>query len=820
MKIDRVSNLSIYEGKTKNEKSPHFKPLPFDAFIPKADKKPATKEIAGILLGHFVKGCVDLNKKVTTELEIKAAIDKSEFFTNKKDAKQQILQNIEEYDTKDVIEKIRFFNKWPFCEKGSFWEYGAINYVIKNNELNIAAASELLELTGDIKRNYLGRESDRIDSWVQDFYQTACAIKNYQDFDSMTAKDKYEFIDRNLRALSKIDFDKLRQSSALCEIQLVKDIIDAGSVKKFQENLRNSMLTGGIERINVPSENTESITDLNGILSYEKLSKTLNKVNLENYKNGIPLKYSRESFINDFMGEINGLSTKDRKAVFKYFKFNIDENLKMDGYPIPTEQECETQTEAAQKAIEKCRSHVNKYMLGNETTGTGNIEFDNIINGILKAFPEYTVVIGRKTHKAESLDYHTLKVLQNVLNNPDIKELTPEEQRITVLSVLFHDFSKREAEIDKTHPLESAKYANIIIKKLNISNADKERIYTQIQHSHWLEEMNEGIINSEDVAVYFRNPDDFKIAKIIAGADVESSEYTKNEYGNVFEEYNFSQIENNIDRIHSTSSLMYNTKFPSDQSLIPRNEEGLKILDFTDTECDLGQYGFTKGLTPKDIKSYVHCPNQTGTPEKMLSLCDDKQDVVLSTTMFNDINQFFDYSVWNNSNYVLMLDCPNSNVIVGGPTVSGTGGKRGYDFVRDVMFEHERKGQISESVIMDRKIIPNILKQSLNITEEEYSELYKQIANIESSEDIPNEIVLSNGKTISKEEITNAMDELYSKLFDPVNLSIGNGYQNEICIYKPKVQAFAVKKRDFEKGKDLESVKEAAKKYDIPIVLI
>ncbi len=817
MGIDRITNINIPDGKVKIEESPHLKPMPFDVFVLKTEKKSDSKEVVGILLNPFIKGCVDLSRKVNAAKEIGAAIDKSKFFTDKKKTKQEILQNIEEYDTQDVIEKIHFFDKKPFLGCGNYYSHDAIRHVIKNNELDADAANELLNLTGSASRDYIAEE-DRVTSWVDDFFKAAEAIKKYQDFDSMTSKDKYEFMEIYLAAFSDIDFDKIKNSLVLCDIPLVKDIIEAGSVEKFQENLRNRMLTGGIEKINVLSEYTDSITDLNGILSYENLSKTLNEVNLKNYKNGLPLEYSRESFIHDFMGEISNLSEKDKKAVFQYFKFNIDENSKMDGYPIPNEQEFETATEAVEKAIEKCRIHVNKYMLENQITDTGNIEFDNTINAILKAFPEYTVIIGRKTHKGESLDYHTLNVLKGALNNPDFKELTPEEQRITILSVLFHDFSKREEEIDETHPFESAKYANSIIKKLNISNSEKERIYTQIQHSHWFQELNEGTVNSEDFAIYFRNPNDFKIAKIIAEADIESCEYTKKEFGNVFEKYDFSQIETNIDRIHTDSSLIYNTKFPVNQSLIPRNGEGIKILDFTDSECDLGQYGFEEGLTPKDIKSYIHHPDLTGTPEKMLSLCDDKQDVVLSTSIFNNTDQFLDYK-WNSSNYVLMLDCPNSNIILGGPTVSGTGGKRGYDYVRDVVFESETKEQNSESLHKNRKVIPNIIKQSLNITDEEYCELYKQIGNIELIENLPAEIILSTGKIISKEEITNAMNELYSRLFDPENFSVGNGYQNEICIYKPKVQAFAVRKNTFENGECPEVI-EAAKKYDIPIVLI
>ena len=107
---------------------------------------------------------------------------------------------------------------------------------------------------------------------------------------------------------------------------------------------------------------------------------------------------------------------------------------------------------------------INKFLYENEIQ-TGNKELDKQLNTIIKAFPEFVNIIGRKQHATHnySLDIHTLLVLARIIKDEEYKTLN-QSDKLTLKSVaLFHDINKKEGEIDKTHPEVSAAAAKSIL---------------------------------------------------------------------------------------------------------------------------------------------------------------------------------------------------------------------------------------------------------------------------------------------------------------------------------------------------------------------
>ncbi len=158
---------------------------------------------------------------------------------------------------------------------------------------------------------------------------------------------------------------------------------------------------------------------------------------------------------------------------------------------------------------------------------------EDTINKTLDVFPEFKTIIGVKQHDTHrfSLDGHILVTLQNCANDAEFLELSNESKRVLTLSTLLHDISKKEGVIDKFHPINSAEKSKIIVERLDISDSDKDRLYKLIKNHHWVEELSNGkmtsdgtiiVINPEDIIKDFVHPEDFKMMKIMARADLKA----------------------------------------------------------------------------------------------------------------------------------------------------------------------------------------------------------------------------------------------------------------------------------------------------------
>lgn len=602
-------------------------------------------------------------------------------------------------------------------------------------------------------------------------------LKKYEDFDNLSAsaqKDLMRCLDYTFPTYNSLTLEEaknLSKYSPLTKFEYINDLRNVESQDELVQNLDNRRRNIPCRSIPVEKTKIEKVLSQDGI---ENLTKALNKTDITKYEKGFPLEYSREEFIRDFKKLTQNLSNEDKKKVFEHFGFKINSANDIINFPNPdTKDEVDDNLKAV---VEKGREYVNKFMLENKIKlEPQDKALETELNNIIQVFPEFISVIGKPQHRGDSIDYHTMDDMKQILNDKNFKLLPPAEQKILTTATLFHDFGKVQGEVDEGHARKSAILTKEILKKTDLSFDEKERIYNLINHSHWLVEGS----SIEDTAFNFRRPNDFKMAEIFEKADSNSAGF----------EYNpnpekISQINQNIDKINQTGIPLFVNQLPKDDKYYDKTPSGTRYLDLRDPEMSVEKYGYPKGTKVKDLKFLCH--SSSDDLSNFEALCDDSKEVCLSTSLL-DCRQRFSTGYNYSGSYIVSGN--NANIVIGGKDVGCTGGHRGREYAKRVMYLQEaQKGFLPNE--KERQIIPNQIKENLNLTAEEYLELYTNICNLEQLEDIQ-DVSLKTGRTIKKEDIQKTISDIQTELVRPREKD-EKGYTNEIVVYNPKIEAAVI----------------------------
>lgn len=251
------------------------------------------------------------------------------------------------------------------------------------------------------------------------------------------------------------------------------------------------------------------------------------KINLTKLgKKGIPLKYNRDSFIQDISKELDKLSPQERPIIEEKFGIKLNktefnnEKLEFEGIPHLPKEIGSTPNEI------NISNLIKKFTEGNEVNLPAG-ETKNLLDTIIQNFPEFTAIIGKKQHhtQAFSVDVHTLKVLQSCIENPKYTKLDKDSKTVLKFTTILHDLGKRfiaDRTPDAGHAIRSTEFAKDILERFDLTPEIKDRILKQIQNHHWFEGFNKGTTTAEDVAKTFGTKEDFAVAKIIAKSDYSS----------------------------------------------------------------------------------------------------------------------------------------------------------------------------------------------------------------------------------------------------------------------------------------------------------
>lgn len=569
-------------------------------------------------------------------------------------------------------------------------------------------------------------------------------------------------------SITKEEADNISENSSLMKFDFIQDLRTADSNKELEKLLNERRKNIPCKTIPVDQKSIDKVFSKEGL---DNLTEALYQTDLTKYKKGFPLEYSRKNFINDFNTLVKDLPENQKKAVFNHFQFKINTDNDIINFPNPYPDD-DNIDESLQDITDEGQKLIDKFMLDNKITLNKEDKFlEKELNNLIKAYPEFISAIGKIQHRGDSIDYHTMDDMKREFNTPDFQSLPENEQKILATATLFHDFGKSQEVIDEGHARKSAIAAKEIIKKTNYSLDDKERIFNLINHSHWLVDGS----TSDDISFAFRRPNDFKMAEIFERADCNSAGF---EYKPPIDR--IRRIQQKIYRINATGIPLFANNLPTEDKYYDKTPSGIRYVDFRNPDDIVEKYGYPVGTKVRNLKFLCHSSNDKESDFK--ALCDDSKDVCLSTSLLDYRKRF---ATGYNSFGEYIISGNNANIILGGKDVACTGGHRGYEYAKDMTncgSEHYSR--------IEREGLSNIIKNNLNLSTEEYAELFTKICNNKNIEDI-DDVTLSSGYEIPKEDIQHTINDLQHELIRPKELG-ENGYTNEFVVYNPKIEGIVL----------------------------
>ena len=511
-------------------------------------------------------------------------------------------------------------------------------------------------------------------------------------------------------------------------------------------------------------------------------------------KNGIPLEYPRTEFLSDLTKALEGLSETEQTAVLKKLGITPAKDGLSSGYDgiinVNTEN---LELDLTNPVEAKVYELANKFVREN-SVNTGNEALNKALNSLIQGMPEFINVIGKQQHTTHelSVDTHILKVLQESMNNENYQGLSNIDKTILKLSVILHDIAKSEGVVDKEHATVSALYARNILEKYSLPVGIRDRIFELIKNHHWLELYNTNQIDADYAATVFRHKDDYTIAKIMAEADLKGvSDSFYNSKKDALDKVD--SIGDSQDKINQTGQIVFTSKIIK-PDLIPTQEykgQTYKVINFSQLpdDFDLSKYGFTPGTTPKSLRLYVHMASTI----TQLEIVNTLSDVAKGGFLCGSYISLDDKSTYRRQRVGVSIEVENVNIANAGNENQASGGGESKDFKTLSKIISGRNKYLSYY----RQIIPSVIKQQLNLTDEEYRLFYEQFAKIQYETQIRDEKEYTIGsKTIKGSDIKDAIHQANDALITTKNQY--SSLHNESNLYNPKINAIVAKYNSLE----------------------
>ena len=458
-------------------------------------------------------------------------------------------------------------------------------------------------------------------------------------------------------------------------------------------------------------------------------------------------------------------------------------------------------------------SHCQDFLYNNEIS-TDDKKLNKYLNYIIKAFPEFVNIIGKKQHGTHkySVDIHSLLVLAHSIENPIYKNQLEKEDKITlILTTLLHDIAKQENTIDKAHPKVSAETTKAIVKKIFPNSNFSERIYDFINNHHYLEELS----NTDDrertckkLAFAFRRPNDLYIAKAIAEADLKSvNEYFFDYYSDCLSADNLYDINHNKFKFNASGNAIFTTPIIYPKKASAKCTETINGTNYTIINLhkiredeDMGDYGFAKGIRKKDLRFLVH---MTDNLEAVSALENSEIQNLLSETL---ISPFFN-ETYGYREYGVFLSQQNTDIINMSKENQGSGNEKNVNSYLNFIFNDYTRDNFRNELLRRLNIPCNKVK------DKDFATFYLDVlAKKNSLSQINPEEEYKIGKyEFTGEELTKAL-RLTQITF------LKSDKHNEIVGYKPKIKGVIAKVDDPKKIS--KEVLNFAHRHNYPIILI
>ena len=545
---------------------------------------------------------------------------------------------------------------------------------------------------------------------------------------------------------------------------------------------------------------------------------------LENMTDGLPIKYSRQNFLNDLSKICNENPNAieiitSKTGIEPIYQTDEYGNIEINGYNgLITLSKLDKQNKT-EKSIYDC---MYKFMYNNSIE-TDKEELNNQLNYIIKAFPEFINTIGKKQHGTHkyTLDIHQLLVLAYSINNPNYKtKLNAQDKTILKLSAIFHDIMKKENEVDKGHQNVSSIYARNIVKKVMQNPNQIDRLYDIINNHHWLEQFENApnkTSKTEELAFRFRRPNDFDIAQIMAESDLKAvSEDFYEHYKSALQDIDIKNIEKKLNDLYSTGNALFTDYFilPSklDNHTESINGKTYKVINLHNIpeNANMSEYGFIN-KKKKDLQFLVHMVDDHSIYNSLNTvkmLTSPVNGGVLSESVIRPNHT----RTYHNRKNGVLLSQINMNIVNENSLNQGSGCEKDFNRMLELIFSNNSNNS--------RNTFRNALLQNLSIdrnsiTDNEFAEFFKNsLASKTSLKEINPDKTYNIGQySFSGQKLIQAITDYQNSLMrDDVD------QHNEIIGYIPKIQAV------ISKSKSLNDVPKELLKFanenNLPVVLI
>jgi len=640
-----------------------------------------------------------------------------------------------------------------------------------------------LEIAG--KYNLLTNENINASDWKS---FTQIKPKALDTVAELTKTYKFE----NIKLLLNINDEEIAKLNFKEKMDLLETIngIDDEVINKLEkygynirENVSKFAKSLSVEQKHMVTDSAKQTTFIRKVLANNnpKLENLLKNIDFkdEKFANGIPLKYSREEFSKDINEIINALDEPQQITLLQTLELYRG-NDGFEGIPIIPDKIPEKFTQQQVEALNKISERLKAFTTENECL-LDDTDTKELLDALIQGLPEFTTIIGKKQHgtHAYTVDIHSLKVLQNAMNNPEYAKLSDKSKTMLKLTALTHDFGKKAAEIDDGHAALSAQYISGILEKFSFSEEEKHRIIELVSNHHWFVAYNTGNMNDKTVAALCRNPEDFEIAKILARADLEgvndtfafekTSTNSPEELTSFLAE-KFKYVEERLEELQKNANLVFDTrlihkdKYPTQSALIDGEPTELKVLNLTDPNItNLEEYGYPKGTTKENARFTIHMPSDIIS--EIFSKFKIFQ-ILSSLPTHHSVQSTSLVKLLNNRTYAYrkfgyILDVDQANISTANYENIGSGTEKTLDSFVDRLFSSYERSFVKNEFIKHAKM------KNIEISDENYAHLTKFLYNKKYVTQIYSEFV---NETVSPDKITGRTGftkELYAEYISP-----------------------------------------------------
>ncbi|MBE7708705.1 MAG: hypothetical protein E7Z88_08390 [Cyanobacteria bacterium SIG27] len=540
---------------------------------------------------------------------------------------------------------------------------------------------------------------------------------------------------------------------------------------------------------------------------------------LEQLTDGIPLEYSRMEFISDLQKVIGDVEAY--KNIFKKIGVNevlLYQDMQMYGFNgILTTSNLDLSDEKEKEVYEI----VNRFLYQNSAK-TGNDKLDNYLNTIFAAIPEFLSVVQKTQHKTQkySMDVHMLLVMAYSIQNPMYMELKQNEKSYLKFATLLHDIAKKEDVVDSGHQYLSSEYVDSIAKKFFSHPEIRKRVVEFVCSHHWLALYNTGENDAVETAYQFRKDNDFKMAQIMARADLMAvREEFYNRYSKALNSDMIDPVQHSID-VFSASSGAYLThsfankaKMKKHKEIFNNQEYNVINLKKLESDADVSELGFRKGTKKSDLRLCVHMVDENNIDlalNTVKSLSKPANHGVISASIITPSVT----RTYRNREHGLLLAQPSSNILTAYQNNIYSGYRKSLEWVLSELCSPDSKmAQYRESFRWH--LFEHLDIQDSDENAYEYGDFYKNyLSKITSLSQIDeNQEFKIADKTFLGKDLINAIKSIEDNLIDFRGIN-----HNEVIIYLPRIEGV------ISKAESLEQVPaellEFAQSNNLPVVLI